>query len=196
MQWNPLYMESVRSLRDGPSVCQFLPETLTSLRVGTFVSGCSVAGTEQMLRGFSAGTGVCDGIRTVQLRSRAQSLRRRHGGWCRIGNGMIRRVDRAAGREDRDAGGSQTGHAENLVAPQVLPDRPWLPLRPPLAPLPPADAPAGSQRCRGTLSRAPGVRVAPSGAWVPLCLQTLPELLFLFLSVALLHTRLTSVGAQ
>ena len=80
MQWNPLYMESVRSLRDGPSVCQFLPETLTSLRVGTFVSGCSVAGTEQMLRGFSAGTGVCDGIRTVQLRSRAQSLRRRHGG--------------------------------------------------------------------------------------------------------------------
>ena len=39
MQWNPLYMESVRSLRDGPSVCQFLPETLTSLRVGTFGKG-------------------------------------------------------------------------------------------------------------------------------------------------------------
>lgn len=74
MQWNPLYVESVRSLRDGPSVCQLLPETLTSLRVGTFVSGRSVAGTEQMLCGFSAGAGVCDGIRTVQLRSRAQVL--------------------------------------------------------------------------------------------------------------------------
>lgn len=73
------------------------------------------------------------------------SLRRRHRGWCRIGNGMIGRADRAG--VDRDAGDSQTGHAENLVAPQVLSDQPWLPLRPPLTLLSPADAPAGSQSC-------------------------------------------------
>ena len=47
-----------------------------------------------------------------------------------------------------------------------------------------------------TLSRAPGARVASGRGWAPLRLQTLPELLFPYLSVALLHTRLTSVGAQ
>lgn len=54
----------------------------------------------------------------------------------------------------------------------------------------------GARVAMHTLSRAPGARVASGRGWAPLRLQTLPELLFPYLSVALLHTRLTSVGAQ
>ena len=123
------------------------------------------------------------------------SLRRRHRGWCRIGNGMIGRADRAMG---------WTG---TLGIPKQVTQRTWWPLSSfltglgcpsgPHSPCSPLQMPLqGARGAMHTLSRAPGSRVASGGGWVPLCLQTLPELLFLYLSVALLHTRLTSVGAQ
>ena len=176
MQWNPLCVEFIRSLRGGDSACQFLPETLTSLKVGTTVRwSWLAAAASQGLSGCAAGfqRAQVSVMESGRLRSGRgprcpASLGCRHSGWCRIGNGMGGRVDGHGA--DRDAGGSQTGPAENVVAPQVLPDRPWLPLRPLLAPLSPADAPAGSPEVPHSLSRAPGTRVASgqrSGRAVP-----------------------------